>query len=826
MTRLSFFIQTALNNLRRGGQRVLVALLCVAFGVMSLVSMTLLSEAMKGMMVTEPRNMIGADISMDRIAEDAILPEHIVGLDALQEAGVIREYTLVAYSSSLAFRLPGSVELHYPGAGIGIDPAAYPPAGSLTVKSPGNAGLPTLLQEPGDMIISQDLVLDHGLEIGDTLILSDLTTGAPVEAQIRGIVVDTPNHQGSKLYYSLETAARLKAGGDYLNTVLALAEDPEKARGDLQAQGWRVFLATDLGRQDAQVIETFVAFLNGAGVLGLLVGGVGIANTMQVLLRRRQREVAIWKTLGYRSGDLIILFALEAGLLGLAGSIIGVALGIAVSAGLVDLFSRTSTMLIRWTLSPLPALLALFVGVVTAVVFALWAIVSTTRVVPAALLRRDLRTGSSLAWYQALGLILILSVPFTAVITLVMGSLLKAVVVLIVALSGMVVLGTGLAFVLGLITRLLPLNLIPLLRIGRSSLRRRGLGPVFAMIALFIGVVTLTFGGVVTQNAIRVLESSTLDIQGDNLTILAPAGEADKISTALEARGIEQYTVGYHTPVRLIRLEGDPEETYNPLLIARAVPTSEFTLQGEPWGSRPDGVYVPTFWNLPAGSRLEVVLDDGTVHTLTVAGSYALDTGRSFSMQFGLLLPNETSLAMALPEQVRFFTHVDPAILDQTVLELSSTVPQATVVNLVAHAARFALAYRNLFNLAVSMAGLALLAGVLLMANSVSLAVLDRRYDIGVLKAIGYSRAHVLLTLVLEYILIALVAAGAGLILVRGFLWLLSMQNQLAGNLMVLTPGAAAAVTLVTLGLTLLAVLASTWKPTQVSPVMVLNDRE
>jgi hypothetical protein len=62
------------------------------------------------------------------------------------------------------------------------------------------------------------------------------------------------------------------------------------------------------------------------------------------------------------------------------------------------------------------------------------------------------------------------------------------------------------------------------------------------------------------------------------------------------------------------------------------------------------------------------------------------------------------------------------------------------VVNLVAHAARFALAYRNLFNLAVSMAGLALLAGVLLMANSVSLAVLDRRYDIGVLKAIVEER--------------------------------------------------------------------------------------
>jgi putative ABC transport system permease protein len=145
---------------------------------------------------------------------------------------------------------------------------------------------------------------------------------------------------------------------------------------------------------------------------------------------------------------------------------------------------------------------------------------------------------------------------------------------------------------------------------------------------------------------------------------------------------------------------------------------------------------------------------------------------------------------------------------------------------MVAYAARFTSAYHNLFVFAVSMASLALLAGMLLMANSVSLAVLDRRYEIGVLKSMGYTRWHVLVTLMVEYALIALIAAGAGLVVVRGFLWLMGIQNAMAASLMVLTPLTAGAVASLTLGLTLFTVLAVTWKPTQVSPLVVLNDRE
>jgi putative ABC transport system permease protein len=87
------------------------------------------------------------------------------------------------------------------------------------------------------------------------------------------------------------------------------------------------------------------------------------------------------------------------------------------------------------------------------------------------------------------------------------------------------------------------------------------------------------------------------------------------------------------------------------------------------------------------------------------------------------------------------------------------------------------LAYHNLFVLGVAMASLALLAGVLLVANSVSLAMLDRRYEIGVLKAVGYSRGQILFSLVIEYTLLAVVASAAGMAAVRVFLWILARRT-------------------------------------------------
>ena len=241
----------------------------------------------------------------------------------------------------------------------------------------------------------------------------------------------------------------------------------------------------------------------------------------------------------------------------------------------------------------------------------------------------------------------------------------------------------------------------------------------------------------------------------------------------------------------------------------------------------PDGVYASRFDSIPAGSKVQVTLKDGSVKTFEVVGSYSFDFNTSYPIPgFGLLLPSDQLTEMTRADTVQYFLDVPQAQLRQVSNQLGRELPDATVVDLVAYSARFTQAYHDLFVLAVAMAGLALLAGMVLIANSVSLAMLDRRYEIGVLKAMGYSNRQILTTLLVEYTLVGVIATVLGLASVQVLLWVLNILQNGLGTLLAITPLSAGWIVLAGVGLTLLAVLLVTWRPTQVSPAVVLNDRE
>jgi putative ABC transport system permease protein len=65
----------------------------------------------------------------------------------------------------------------------------------------------------------------------------------------------------------------------------------------------------------------------GTSSIALLIGILGIANTMAMSVFERTREIGILRALGWKRGQIMILIQLEASVLGLSGGILGVAVG-------------------------------------------------------------------------------------------------------------------------------------------------------------------------------------------------------------------------------------------------------------------------------------------------------------------------------------------------------------------------------------------------------------------------------------------------------------------------------------------------------------------
>ena len=80
-----------------------------------------------------------------------------------------------------------------------------------------------------------------------------------------------------------------------------------------------------------QILLIVQAVLIGIAAISLVVGGIGIMNTMYTAVLERTKEIGIMKATGARNSQISYLFIIESGMLGLFGGIIGVSLGMGIS---------------------------------------------------------------------------------------------------------------------------------------------------------------------------------------------------------------------------------------------------------------------------------------------------------------------------------------------------------------------------------------------------------------------------------------------------------------------------------------------------------------
>ena len=198
------------------------------------------------------------------------------------------------------------------------------------------------LQELRGAIIGRKLADKFGWKVGDTFFLESFIPpyrkpDGPFEFVVSGIFdTDEGRYPGTDTNlmlfnqkYLYEATGRTVGAGTYYVEIA----DPDQA-GEISARIDDLFENSDAATRTETEKAFAASFVSMAGNLALLLNGIGlavtftillvVANTMSIAVRERRTEIAVLKTLGFRSGQVMGLVVAESVLIGVLGGLIGV----------------------------------------------------------------------------------------------------------------------------------------------------------------------------------------------------------------------------------------------------------------------------------------------------------------------------------------------------------------------------------------------------------------------------------------------------------------------------------------------------------------------
>ena len=413
------FLRQLRRETRGSRGRVLFFAACLAIGVAAVTAVAGLSAAVERSVRGEARQLLAADLAISSrrpIAQlgaglETILATRVAQLGA-QRADLAEMVTVVLTREAAAGPRSQLVELK-------AIRGAYPFYGVLTLdpplaRKPGTLGtLEELLAErdgiPG-VAAAPDLLRRLGLELGDRLSIGGR------EFELRGAVIAEPDRvagaltAGPRAFVGFDALAKtsLLGLGSRIGyrTLLALPPPSDASSAQAAAQ----MLENDFRDAPQIEVESYPQgqpglrdgiqraerFLGLVALLSLILGGIGIAQTVRSWLQTRLDGIAIFKCLGMRPREALALALAETALLALAASAFGVTLGIAIQwivpSFLGDWMAAGATSEARAALRTVEfgaIARGLGLGIATATLFALGPVLQALRVPAVRVLRRD-----------------------------------------------------------------------------------------------------------------------------------------------------------------------------------------------------------------------------------------------------------------------------------------------------------------------------------------------------------------------------------------------------------------------------------------------------
>ncbi len=773
-----------------------------------------------------------------------------------------------------------------------IEPGKYPLYGEIRAVEPKGAPLGELLTSPGEIALSRSIANRVGVGIGDSVtlensraflvkgIVSNEAAGSPLFAPIfvpplpwfAYVALDDPiaretfnldEGDANVLFIKTRTPADAAALAGVERSGLPAGES---IRGI--SSTFDVETAEEALPEIEDATDILGKFLLIAGLVSLVIGGIGILNTMLVVVGRRTMEVGILKSLGLKGRQIATLFVIEAVLMGLVGSIAGVLLGILLSFALTGFGEQFLQSNIDWSLQTEPIINGLVVGVVVTVVFGFLPVLAAGRVRPNVVLQAQSSTLPRSGRVVSLVVVLALAAVIGVVASVFVGNWTIGMIGTYGAMAILALLSLALLLVVWLVGKLPTFGSITLKLSLRGLSRQRGRA-ASTLLALVVGLFAMSTI-VILGDSMKQFVDETLESElGGNLLVILPDPDLEirdqardeidrlgQVERVVETHEFENATLVAINGAALGGPGGDPGATRPPGLGSLQFASTMVAQSGRPAddapemlegrylvpedagravvvvGSDPSWLQSPIFGRASVGNEPTIIgralvgddltfLVNGQEVTLALVGKMASNHLHVGFSQGHFLVPMDAIPDSVPRSSIGFQVTVPEGESAAAAAQLNRNIPGVVTVEVDAIASLFKEILDRITVLPSVLSALALFTGAVIIANSVALATLERRREIALMKTVGAKANKVLTMLLIENGILGIIGGAIGVLLA---ILILVIFHQVQPDVPVSpNPLSILFVLAVALGVALGAALLSAWPASREKPLEVLR---
>jgi putative ABC transport system permease protein len=643
----------------------------------------------------------------------------------------------------------------------------------------------------GEVAIDAALAKTSGYTVGDTI--GVLTLEPKKMFTVVGIFGYSGNRDslgGAQITaFTLPVAQDLLLGEkdavSVIDVVAADGVDATTLRDDVRAAvGGDYQVRTGQETADAQAAE-FKTFLNfftyvllGFAGVALFVGIFLILNTFSMLVAQRTRELALMRAIGASRRQVIGSVLLEASVIGVIASVLGLGAGVGVGAAIAAAFSSFGGTNLDLTIGvpPTAVIAAFVVGVGVTLVAALVPAVKASRIPPVAAMRDAATPDKPLTKITTFGAVVLavggagmaLALTGNASLWLLMGGVLLTFI-------GVALLTPFISRpIVSLLGRLFAWSLPG--QLGRRNSARNPrrtavtAGALMVSIALVTGVSTILASATtsISESVDKTLQAD-LVISGQQTGPTAPTFDPAVVDKAAALPGVQRVAAMYYSmgtangDLTYLGAVHDMDAARHVLGLQATSGSVESLGAGQlivdDEAAKKSGLTV--------GAKVEIQLPRGDAAPYTVSGIYQKNDATS-----GILLPVDAVQNFTVPSpamgMIQLVEGADAGAVQAGVDRLLADSPEVTVADRSAFVEQQTAAFDQILVFIQILLALAIVIAVLGIVNTLALSVIERTRELGLLRAIGLRRSQTMRMITVESVVISLFGTLLGIVVGLG----------------------------------------------------------